>query len=165
MRDIFDNAILCSNCNKSMKDEIVSKNGFNLRVKSCTSCNEKIVHPRDLSEYEDFMRLKKKDFEVKMRMVGNSYAVSIPREIVDFMEENKRMIDNMVRLSFEDFGRLSLAFNTEDNEDAHTISAKEVRVVKNGKEVLHARKFSDSKHPERNKTIIKKNEKELEEDE
>jgi len=157
MKDIFDNKILCNRCNKEMVDELITRNGFNLRVKRCKKCGEKIIHPADLKEYEEFMRLKKKDYEVKMRMVGNSYAVSIPREIVSFMEEREKMIDNMVRLSFEDAGRLSLAFNThENNEDSRTLSAREVKIVKNGKRVLHARKFTDSKHPERNKTQILK---------
>jgi hypothetical protein len=42
--------------------------------------------------------------------VGNSYAVSIPKEIVSFMNEQKKIMDEMVKLCFEDFGRLSLNF-------------------------------------------------------
>ena len=148
-----------------MKNNLICKNGFNLRIKQCDKCDEKIVHPTDLKEYEEFMRLKKKDFEVKMRMVGNSYAVSIPREIVDFMEEHERMINNMVKLSFDDFGKLSLMFNThENNEDSHVVSSKEVKIMKNGKEVLHAKKFTDSKNPSRNKTFIKRGTEDLEEE-
>ena len=52
-----------------------------------------------------------------MRLVGNSYAVSIPKEIVSFinqinneMNKNTRMMDDMVRLCFEDFGKVSLNF-------------------------------------------------------
>ena len=43
-------------------------------------------------------------------MVGNSYAVSIPKEIVDFIKEQEKIMNDMVRLCFEDFGRLSLNF-------------------------------------------------------
>ena len=45
-----------------------------------------------------------------MRLVGNSYTVSIPKEIVLFMSEQERIIDNMVKLCFEKMGRLSLNF-------------------------------------------------------
>ena len=65
----------------------------------------------DEQEYNDFMDLKKKEFSVKMRYVGNSYTVSIPKEIVNFMREQEKIMDDMVRLCFEDAGRLSLNFN------------------------------------------------------
>ncbi len=168
MIDIFNNKILCSSCGHEMKNGLVSKNGFNLRIKRCNECNETLIHPTDRHEYEEFMKLKKKDFEVKMRMVGNSYAVSIPREIVDFMREQERMMDDMVKLSFDRVGRISLAFNTPENEekeDSYVVSAKEVKVIRNGKEVLHAKKFTDSKHPERNKTEVMNKINELEESE
>ena len=113
--DIFDNHILCKKCNKVMKPELVSKNGFNIRIVRCPNdkCREIIVHPVDEQEYGEFIKLKKKDFEVKMRMVGNSYAVSIPREIVDFMREQEKIMDYMVKLCFEDIGKISLKFNSE----------------------------------------------------
>jgi len=159
--DIFDNAILCKKCNKQMKPVLVSKNGFNLRCVKCEKCGELIVHPVDKQEYENFMRLKQKEFNVKMRMVGNSYAVSIPREIVDFMREQEKMMNDMVRLSFQEAGRLSLMFNTPENREgsnedikSRVVSSKEVKIIKDGKPVLHARKFSDSEHPERNQTRV-----------
>jgi len=142
-----------------MKTELISKNGFNLRVKKCVKCGEILVHPADKLEYENFMRLKQKEFNVKMRMVGNSYAVSIPREIVDFMKEQERMIDNMVRMSFEEAGRLKLMFNTPECENSRVIKSREVKIVKNNKPILHARQFSDSAHPERNKSQVIKGEK------
>ena len=39
MKDIFDNKILCNECEKVMKPELISKNGFNLRVVKCEKCN------------------------------------------------------------------------------------------------------------------------------
>ena len=144
-----------------MKPALVSKNGFNLRTIKCQKCGETIVHPSDKREYEEFMKLKEKEYNVKMRMVGNSYAVSIPREIVDFMRTQEQMINDMVKLNFEKAGRLSLMFNTsEENENqenkSRAVSLKEVKIIKNGK-VYHARQVSDSAHPERNKTQIIKN--------
>lgn len=111
MADIFDNKILCKKCNVGMEKVDVSKNGFRLRAVVCPKCSSKIIHPVDESEYNRFQNLKKKEFKVKMRLVGNSYAVSIPKEIVSFMNEQKKMMDEMVRLCFEDMGRLSLNFN------------------------------------------------------
>ena len=170
MADVFENKILCKKCSRPMKNILVNRNGFNLRAVKCEKCNELLIHPADKQEYDEFMRLKQKEFNVKMRMVGNSYAVSIPREIVDFMHEQENIMNNMVRMCFEDAGRISLKFNTPGNENdfenegennkSRVVSAKEVRIVKNGKPVLHARKFYDSSHPERNQTKIFKAQKE-----
>lgn len=165
MTDLFENKILCKKCNKQMKPELISKNGFNLRCLKCSKCGELIIHPVDGAEYDNFMRLKQKEFEVKMRMVGNSYAISIPREIVDFMKEQEKMINNMVRLSFQEAGRLSLMFNTpecaENNENpnmrSRIVKARELRVVKNNKPILHVKQVYDSANPKNSKTHLFKN--------
>ena len=153
-----------------MKPVLLNKNGFNIRAIKCEHCGEAIIHPNDKQEYDNFMRLKNKEFEVKMRMVGNSYAVSIPREIVDFMKDQETLINNMVKLSFQEAGKLNLMFNCpECNEDnnisnqnnnpnlrSRVVSSKEVRIVKDGKPIMHTRKFYDSANPKNNKTIILK---------
>src|SRR4030043_603660 len=115
--DIFDNTILCRKCNSKMQKAQIMKNGFLFRALVCPKCNEKIIHPADEAEYGKFINLKNKEFRVKMRLVGNSYAVSIPKEIISFMNEQKKMADDMVRLCFEEMGRLSLNFNEDlDNK-------------------------------------------------
>ena len=91
-----------------------------------------------------------------MRLVGNSYAVSIPKEIVSFIQEQEKIMDNMVKLCFEDFGRLSLNFRK--GQDKRIIKTKEVKIVKNGKPVLQSRQFYDSANPEQNKTFKRVNE-------
>jgi len=111
MADIFDNQILCKKCSKQMQKQNLIKNGFQLRIVACPHCNEKVIHPVDEAEYNKFINLKNREFKVKMRLVGNSYAVSIPREIVNFMHEQEKMMDDMVRLCFEESGRLSLNFD------------------------------------------------------
>ena len=60
--------------------------------------------------------LKGKTYNVKLRMVGNSHAISIPKEIVNFIHEQEKMMDDMVRLCFEDMRKLSLVFG-EDNSN------------------------------------------------
>ena len=161
MTDIFNNKILCNECGKVMKPALISKNGFNLRAVKCENCNQTLVHPADKQEYDEFMRLKQKEFNVKMRMVGNSYAVSIPREIVDFMQEQEKVMDSMVRLCFEEAGRISMSFNTEENENQNTqsrvVKSREIKVIKNNKPVYHVKQFSDSANPKNNRTQIIKN--------
>lgn len=124
MIDVFDQKVLCSKCDKLMQKKRLEKNGFILRVLVCDKCNEKLIHPVDENEYHKFINLKKKEFNVKMRMVGNSYTVSIPKEIVSFMNtidremsQHRRMMDDMVRLCFEDVGRLSLNFGENKPEE------------------------------------------------
>jgi hypothetical protein len=110
MTDIFENTILCKNCSRKMQPATLIRKGFNLRILRCEPCKNQIIHPQDLKEYEDFQSLKKKRFKVKLRYIGNSYAISIPREIIDFMNEQEKQSDNMVNLCMEEIGRISLNF-------------------------------------------------------
>lgn len=118
MTDIFDAVILCKKCNRQMEPIIVEKEGLELRAVHCPECSDRIIHPADLNGLEHFNNLRGKTFSVKLRMVGNSHAVSIPKEIINFMNEQhrvaKKQMDEMVRLCFEDFDRLSLRFGDED---------------------------------------------------
>ena len=117
MTDIFQNTILCGKCNIKMKPVEIEKNGFVLRAVMCEKCNARILHPKDEEEFKRFSELKNKQFHVKMRIVGNSYAVSIPKEIVDFIKQQERIMDNMVRLAFNDAHKLSMMFGKEEVEE------------------------------------------------
>jgi hypothetical protein len=117
-------------------------------------------------------------------MVGNSHTISIPKEIFEFIEEQQKTMnenrrrmrgdmDEMVRLAFEDFGRLSVNFfgeeedynSNDENEEvenggrrSRVVKSREIRVVKNGKNLLHTKQTYDSAHPERNRSeVIKHN--------
>jgi DNA-directed RNA polymerase subunit M/transcription elongation factor TFIIS len=114
MIDIFDNIILCKECNSKMQKTRIQKNKFLLRAVACPKCSLEIIHPVDEQEYNKFKNLKNKEFRVKMRLVGNSYAVSIPKEIVSFMNAQEKILNHMVKLCFEDMGKLSLNFNIHD---------------------------------------------------
>jgi len=104
-----------------MKPTIVHKDGLELRAIECPKCKDKIIHPADLNSMAHFKNLKDKTFEVKLRMVGNSHAISIPKEIVEFMNERHRemksSMDEMVKLCFDDFNKLSVIFDDFDSED------------------------------------------------
>jgi hypothetical protein len=135
MTDIFDNKIVCGKCNTRMEPVNISKDGFILRAIICPKCSSKIIHPKDQQEYEDYMNLKKKVFSVKMRFVGNSYAVSIPKEIVNFMREQEKIMDDMVRLCFEEFGKVSLSFGNGNNNNRynnHDNKNKEIEKINKG---------------------------------
>jgi protein-arginine kinase activator protein McsA len=111
MADIFDNKVLCKNCNREMKKATLVRNGFEMRALICENCNNKIVHPQDEAEYNNFLNLKNKVFKVKLRLVGNSYAISIPKEIVGFIKEQEKIFDDVVKLTFNDAKKLMLMFD------------------------------------------------------
>jgi len=115
MKDIFDHTIICKKCNQVMARSECVKDGFKLRCMKCEKCGDEILHPVDEHEYEKFKGLQSKTFKVKLRLVGNSYAVSIPKEIVLFMREQERVMDDMVRLCFDQMGRLTLDFEDHIN--------------------------------------------------
>src|SRR3989338_5631798 len=119
MTDIFDTTILCKECGKEMESTIVQRNGLELRAVKCPRCNDLIIHPADLNGLEDFTNLKNKTFNVKLRLVGTSHAISIPKEIVDFVESQhksmRRRMDDMVRRCWEDFDTLSLRLGEFEN--------------------------------------------------
>ncbi len=110
VQDIFDNVILCGKCNSKTKKNYAVKDGFELRVLECLKCGNIIYHPGDLKDYDDFKRLKERDFNVKLRMVGNSFCVSIPKELIDFHREFEREFNDLVRLSLDGPGRISMFF-------------------------------------------------------
>jgi len=114
--DIFDNTIICKDCNIKMNKFQCIKNGFSFRAVQCGKCGNKIIHPQDKAEYEHYLNLKNKHYRVKMRMVGNSYTISIPREIANFINEQNKIMDDMVRLSLEKMGKLSLIFDQFNDE-------------------------------------------------
>jgi len=132
MTDLFENTILCRKCEKPMEKSKLSRNGFLLRVMHCKKCNERVIHPLDEQEYNKFINLRNREFSVKMRLVGNSYAVSIPKEIVSFMNEvasHKKEMDDIVKLCFEEIGRISLNFG---NFEKLNHELKIVKKIKNG---------------------------------
>lgn len=119
MTDIFDTTIVCKHCKQAMRQTVVHRDGFELRAVRCERCKDIIVHPADVVANEQFKDLRGKTFNVKLRMVGNSHAISIPKEIIDFMHEQHRQMkkdmDEMVHLCFEDFDKLSVRFGDEED--------------------------------------------------
>jgi len=118
MTDIFDEIVTCSKCKKRMHKVKIVKEGFVLRALECKGCGKYIYHPSDLEEYNKFQELKRKAFLVKLRMVGNSYIVSIPHEIIKLQQEmHKEMtrhiekMKKIVRIALEEPTKLSIFFD------------------------------------------------------
>jgi len=141
MADLFDNVIMCRECGTKMQKGHLVKNGFTIRAAFCKECNKKEYHPLDLSKYREFQEIKSKPFHVKLRLVGNSYSVSIPREILEFMQDSqevheshermhakiharmKQEMEQMVEMMLEDANKIALFFgNSQDrlNADENT---------------------------------------------
>ncbi len=131
MDDLFDNIILCKNCGKRMRKIAVVRDGFSLRALQCPACSKRICHPADIEEYKKFSGLKHKSFHVKLRMVGNSYAISIPHEIINFFketEEIEKKMEKMVTLALEEADKLSLMFGMDKEK---FLNKEHMRKIKN----------------------------------
>lgn len=120
MADIFDAKIVCKRCEMQMQPKVVQKNGLELRAVQCPKCSDIIIHPADLNNSKQYDSLRNKTYTVKLRVVGNSHAISIPKEILEFMEEAERsmhkQMSDMARLCFEDFGKLRVEFFNEEEQ-------------------------------------------------
>jgi uncharacterized Zn finger protein len=120
MTDIFDTQINCKKCGIEMEKGILNRDGFELRAVRCSECGDQIIHPADVNGMEHFKDIQGKRFNVKLRIVGNSHAISIPKEIIEFINEQhksmSRDMDDMVRMWFDDFETLKVRFG-ENNEE------------------------------------------------
>src|SRR3989344_7173997 len=110
MSDIFNAKILCDNCNELMQKSLVVRRGFEVRALLCPNCNRSYLHPEDEQRLEQFEKLKSKSFQVKLRMVGNSYTVSIPREIISYQDEIQKKLNKMLFMALEEPEKLSIFF-------------------------------------------------------
>ena len=84
MKDIWENKIVCNECGSETKKTITNKEGYDIRTWECFKCGKKWFHPIDSNKYLQWKKLKNEKFKVKLRQVGNSFTVSIPKEIVNF---------------------------------------------------------------------------------
>lgn len=110
MSDIFNATILCENCNKKLQKTLLIKEGIQVRALKCPDCKKIYIHPEDKQKLEQFEKLKNKKYQVKLRMVGNSYTVSIPREIISYQDELQKKLNKMLFLALEEPEKLSIFF-------------------------------------------------------
>lgn len=110
MEDIFNAKLICDGCDIEAIPKYAEREGFKIRVKECSKCGKIWYHPGDMHNFNEFKQLKNRDFEVKLRMVGNSFCVSIPREIIAF-KELERELDQFVKMCLEEPNKLVLFFN------------------------------------------------------
>ncbi|MBS3151483.1 hypothetical protein J4443_03840 [Candidatus Woesearchaeota archaeon] len=110
MSDIFNAKVLCDGCNTRMEKTSILRNGFNVRALECPGCGKNYLHPEDEYKLEQFSKLRNKHFQVKLRIVGNSYTVSIPREIIDYQDEIQKRLNKMLFMALEEPEKLSIFF-------------------------------------------------------
>ncbi|MBT3324061.1 hypothetical protein HN681_03625 [archaeon] len=108
MKDIYNTTILCDKCSSKTIKGHVTKNGFDIRLWHCPKCKKQWYHPLDIEAYKEYIELKKKDYKVKLRPVGNSWVISIPKEIINFQQDQTET--KIVSLSMDEPGKLSLKF-------------------------------------------------------
>ncbi len=107
MKDMYEASLLCEDCHAKTEKGRIQKEGFSLRIWQCPKCKKQWYHPLDLENYKAFQELKNKDFQVKLRSVGNSWIVSIPKEIIRFEEISATKI---VNLHLDEPGRVVVRF-------------------------------------------------------
>lgn len=107
MKDVTESVIVCKNCRKETTLGFTSKEGFKIRIWQCPECNESWYHPADMQAYKDYTSLRKREFQVKLRLVGNSWAVSIPKEIIKFESIEQT---EMIKMSLDEPGKLVISF-------------------------------------------------------
>ena len=109
MEDIFNATILCTSCNQPTERLLRQQEGFELRTAVCKRCKKEFYHPLDAQRFKEFQELKRKEFTVKLRMVGNSHCISIPREMLLF-QELEQQLDQLVKLSMGDPDHIIITF-------------------------------------------------------
>ena len=120
VHDIFDQVILCSDCHSQTHPHTVLQDGFTIRALQCPQCHKLITHPGDVKDYEHYLALRNRQFHVKLRMVGNSFCVSIPRELITF-NRLEHDIDKLVRLMLQEPNKIIIDFTTHVDKDPELI--------------------------------------------
>lgn len=110
MSDIFNAKVLCDECNTRMEKTEILRDGFKVRALECPKCERHYLHPEDEYKLDQFSKLRSKHFQVKLRMVGNSYTVSIPREIIDYQDEIQKKLNRILFMALEEPEKLSIFF-------------------------------------------------------
>ena len=110
MSDLFNAKVLCDKCNTKMEKTNLIQEGFSVRALKCRECGKNYLHPEDKYKLDQFSKLRNKQFQVKLRIVGNSYTVSIPREIIDYQDETQKRLNKMLFIALEEPEKLSIFF-------------------------------------------------------
>ena len=105
--DIFEAGIMCKNCHKEMEKGFISKEGFKIRILKCPICKSHYYHPGDIKDFEQYQKLKEKEYNVKLRMVGNSFCVSIPRDIINSQQLE---VNSTVAVVVNEPGKITLIY-------------------------------------------------------
>jgi len=64
MKDLAESSIFCEKCNRKAQKGEIFREGFRIRIWQCPNCKEVWYHPLDLNEYEQFKKLRNREFQV-----------------------------------------------------------------------------------------------------
>ncbi len=109
MITLTDLKLVCKKCNVATREKTIVKDHFKIKCWKCPSCGKIWYDPYDLEKYKKFKELKRKKYRVKLRIVGNSWAISIPKEIIEF-EEIEKKINKVISLWLEEPKKLIINF-------------------------------------------------------
>ena len=80
----FEQLKLQCTCGSSMKPMTTSWKGIEVRGWKCVKCHEEIINPSDAQKALEIEKARKKDLLiVKLRKVGKSSVVTIPKAIME----------------------------------------------------------------------------------
>ncbi|MDP2750812.1 MAG: hypothetical protein Q8O89_08330 [Nanoarchaeota archaeon] len=80
----FENLKLKCECGGNMDKIKTSWKGIDVRGWKCSKCSEEIINPADAQKALELEKARKKNlFVVKLRTVGKSKVVTIPRSIIE----------------------------------------------------------------------------------
>lgn len=87
----------CSCGGTAKRVDDIEYKGFSLDGWRCEKCGEELVDPRQANLYLKYVKLKKEGkLKVKIRKIGNSFAISIPvvlRELLGLKEGNELSLE------------------------------------------------------------------------
>ncbi len=80
----FENLKLKCECNGNMKKIKTEWKGIEVRGWRCEKCGEELIHPLDAQRALEIDKAKiKKELQVKLRKVGKSNVVTIPKILIE----------------------------------------------------------------------------------
>src|SRR3989339_500737 len=83
----------------------VKYKSYEIRGWVCAKCKKEYIHPEDSMKISKLEELKKSNPSVKIRTVGQSLVITLPKEIVDVYDLEKGEI---VRLNPENLKKIEI---------------------------------------------------------
>ncbi|MBS3128524.1 hypothetical protein J4410_05235 [Candidatus Woesearchaeota archaeon] len=80
----FDQVKLQCSCGSRMRKMTTSLKGISVRGWECEKCHEEMIHPEDAQKVLEIEKARKKNLlTVKLRKVGKSNVITVPKIIME----------------------------------------------------------------------------------